>query len=59
MRRGTRTDDKKWMALGKPYTCQKCGWVLRAAASNGDIKRNIVCECLEIPITTGDTENGR
>lgn len=43
-RSGNR-NHKKFLVIGKVYTCPTCGWVLRQAASNGDVKRNIVCEC--------------
>lgn len=43
-RSGSR-DHKKFLLVGRTYTCPTCGWVIRQAASNNDVKRNILCEC--------------
>jgi len=43
-------EGKKWLVSGKPFICPNCGWVLKQAASNTDIKRNIVCQCPDFSI---------
>ena len=40
---------RKFLALGKPYLCVSCGWVIQQSASNADKKRDLLCRCQDCP----------